>query len=293
MIPAPPPALVAEAPSPAPAALLLEAFAAARRSARAAADPASVLAGRGPVADKLAAIDALHARIPNVALRRRVAALNAIADAAASAQQPAEVRARALAVLGYAMPQVDDDAARTRGLGVLLGALRAPADRIFALRGLGPASHGLPRSDEAAYQGALLDLLDGPVAGEERAVALVDLYAFVSTRDDLAQRAPALVERLDARLLGPIEADPAAFARDPRGTPASRTIAAATFWVSARQRQSRGDPAPAARAHAVLAALAAVEPDGGARRWLETYRDAAPALAASTTRRGPPGPDAP
>jgi hypothetical protein len=286
-----PPAAVAEAPEIGTHALEAS-FTMARLSALRSADPGSVLAdGGASVDDKLAAIDSLHSRIPFEPRAAQIKALDAIAAAASSTSQPPDVRAKALTFLGYAMPQVTDDAARTRGLKVLLAALTNPIYRIFALRGFGPACHELPKADEGAYQGALLDLLDGPVAGEERATAFVALYSFASTRDDLAKRDPALVAQLDERLLAPIEADPAGFADDPRSSPAAREMAAAVIWVSARHRQTLGNPAPAARAHAVLVKLAAVETDATARGWIQSYRDAPPprpdALTESTTRRAP------
>ncbi|MFI5360747.1 MAG: hypothetical protein ACHQ49_02155 [Elusimicrobiota bacterium] len=293
----PPAAIVAAAPAASP--LNLEsAFAAARAAARASADPASPLSGGASVAEKLAAIDSLQSRLPFEPRPARVAALDAIARAASGDGQPPEVRAKALSVLGYAMPLVDDDAARSRSLAVLLAAFKSPAYRIFALRGFGPACHGLPRTGEPAAQDALLDLLDGPVSGEERETALVALFAFVSTRADLAERAPALVESLDARLLAAIETDPARFVADPRFTPGARAMAIATIWSSARHREARGAAAPAARVRSALDRLAAVETDPTVLGWIRTYRDAAPArpspdLRDSTTRRSPAGPDEP
>jgi hypothetical protein len=298
MIAQAPPAAVAAAPAAIMPSTLEAAFAAARASARTVSDPASVLASAAPSADKLAAIDALHSRIPNEPLSAKIAALDALTAAAAGAGQPPEVRAKALTFLGYAMPQVENDAARTRALTVLLPALKMPAYRIFALRGLGPACHGLPKADEASYQGALLDLLDGSISGEERETALVALYSFVSTRDDLAKRDPALVASLDARLLGPVDADPARFVGDARFTPGARAMAVATVWSSARHRQALGQAAPAVRVHALLVRLAAVETDATVLGWIRTYRDAAPARPAaalrdSTTKRAPAGPDEP
>lgn len=270
----------------------------ARASARRLSDPASTLASGAPAADKLDAVDALSSRIPGEPLAAKIAALDALAGAAAGASQPPEVRAKALAFLGYAMPQVADDAAKGRALAVLLAAVNTPAYRIFALRGLGPAGHGLPKADEPALQGALLDLLDGPVAGEERETALVALFSFVSTRDDLAQRAPALVAALDARLLEPIAAEPARFVADPRFTPGARALAIATVWTSARHRQALGQSAPAARVRDLLVRLSYVETDATVLGWIRTYRDAAPArraapLRESTTKRAPAGPDEP
>ena len=297
MIALAPPAVVAAAPASAPASLE-SAFLALRFSERAISDPASVLASDASAADKLAAIDALHSRIPSAPLAFKIAALDALAAGAGGPGQPAEVRAKALTFLGYAMPQVEDDAARGRALAVLLAAINSPAYRIFALRGLGPACHGLPKADETSFQTGLLDLLDGSIAGEERETALVSLYSFVSTRDDLAKRAPALVASLDARLLGPLDADPARFAGDARYTPGARALAIATVWSSARHRQSLGQSAPAERVHLLLIRLAAVETDATVLGWIQIYRDAAPARPApalrdSTTRRAPAGPDEP
>jgi hypothetical protein len=297
MIAQAPPAAVSRIEASAPA-LLETAFLAARVSARRVADPASVLESDAPAADKLAAIDALHSRIPGEPLAARIAALDGLAAAAGVGVQPPEVRAKALTFLGYAMPQVEDDAARGRALTVLLAALKNPLYRIFALRGLGPACHGLRKADEGGYQGALLDLLDGPIAGEERETALVSLYSFVSTRDNLAKTEPALVAALDARVLERLEADPARFVSDPRFTPGSRSMEIATVWMSARHRQALGQTAPAARVRALLVRLAAVETDETVLGWIRTYRDAAPvrpapALRAKTTRRAPAGPDEP
>ena len=294
MIAQAPPEAVAAAPASAPA-LLEAAFLEARVSARRVSDPASVLASDAPASDKLAAIDALHSRIPTEPLGSKISALDALTAAAGGTNQPPEVRAKALTFVGYAMPQVEDDGARGRALVVLLAALKMPAYRIFALRGFGPACHGLRKADEGLYQGGLLDLLDGPVAGEERETALVALFSFVSTREDLSKREPALVAALDARLLGPIEADPARFASDPRFTPGARAMAIATVWMSARHRQALGQTAVAARVHVLLVRLASVETDPTVLGWIATYRDAAPArpLRASTTKRAPAGPDEP
>ncbi|MBI3566480.1 MAG: hypothetical protein HY079_14900, partial [Elusimicrobia bacterium] len=202
MLPAPPPAAVAPAAATAPASLeaaFVMARASAARAAAPARTPLQVLAGDATVEEKLTAIDRIQSRIPKDPRPRQAAALDALARAAASADQPPEVRAKALTTLGYAMFPADDDAARGRALPVLLAALRDPAYRLFALRGLGSASHGLPPGGEAAFQGALLDLLDGPAAGEERQTALTALYAFVARREDLPSREPALVAQLDAR----------------------------------------------------------------------------------------------
>src|SRR5260221_9851556 len=116
-----------------------------------------------------------------------------------NASKPAAVRSRAMAQLGYALPRVEDESARASAFPVLFAALKEPAYRLFALRGLASASHGLPEALEADYQAALLKVLDGPSAGEERQTALVALFAFVSHREDLAQRKPELVAELDRR----------------------------------------------------------------------------------------------
>lgn len=296
MLAALPPAIVVPAPESAPS---LEAgFVLARFAARTAAKPAETLSGSGGVDGKLSAIDAIHARIPTEHKPQQIAALDELIAAASSKTQPFEVRAKALTYLGYAMPQVPDDAARSRALTVLLAALSEPAYRVHALRGLGPACHGLPKADEARYQAALLDLLDGPLGGTERQTALVDLFSFTSTRDDLPQRAPALVAQLDARMLAPLEANPAAFAADPRLTPGARELTAAVLWTSARHQSALGNPAALARLNALLDRLLAVERDPEVRGWLKTYRDAAPpepvaGLRDSTTKRDPAGPDAP
>jgi len=281
--PPPPPAAVS---IPASAPLTLEgAFVLARFSARRVSAPETVLGGDAPVDDKLAALDAIQSKIPNAAKAEKSAALDALTAAAASEKQPPEVRAKALAYAGYAMNQVEDDAARSRALTVLLEALKLPPYRIFALRGLGPAAHGTPKADEARYQTALLDLLDGGAAGEERETALVALFSFVATRDDLAKRSPALVAELDSRLLGFIEADPARFVEDPRFTPGARAMAAAIVWASARHREALGQTAAGARVHALLVRLCALETDATALGWLQTYRDAAPAKPARSARR--------
>lgn len=272
-------------------------FAQVFATTRAAADPAAVLSDRSaPLEARLAAIDALQSRIPTAAPARQKASVAALLAAAADAAQPPEVRAKALTQLGYALPRVDDETARATAFSALFAALDDPAYRLFVLRGLGSASHGLPEALEAACQAALLKVLAGPSAGEERQTALVALYAFVSAHEDLAKRKPGLAAELDASLLSPLEADPGAFVRDPRGTPDSRELQAAVIWASARLRQAAGDDAPATRVKAALDRLASAETDPGARAWFVYYRDAAPparALRDKTTKRAPTGSDAP
>lgn len=205
-----PPAVAAPAPADAPVTLeaaFVFARAAAVRAKAPASSPSAVLkSAAASVEEKLAAVDALQSKIPRAPRAQQAAALDALALAASSGGgQPPEVRAKALAVLGYALPPADDDAARLRALPVLLAALGEPAYRLYALRGLGPACHGLPKAGEAALLSALLDLLDGPLAGEERQTALTDLYSFVGPRQDLPARAPALADAVDARVRAPLE----------------------------------------------------------------------------------------
>lgn len=287
----PPPAAVAPAAAPS----LEAAFLLMRAAVRPSADPLSVLSGNGPVEPKLAAIDALQSRLQGLPRTRQAAALDALAAAAASAAQPSAVRAKALAALGYSMPQVADAAARSRALTVLLSALRAPEYRLTALRGLGPAGHELSPADEARWMAALLDLLGGPVSGEERQTALLDLNSFILSREDMPRSSPALAAAVDARLLAALEADPAGFVADPRNLPGSRELAIAAVWTLARERQALGDPSVAARVDALLDRLAALERDPMVLGWIRTYRDAAPPppFRASTTKRAPDGPDAP
>lgn len=301
MVPALPPAAYAASAETAPAtieAAFVLARAVSRRAASVGGNPLQVLAGKGTADEKLAAIDAIQSKIPNDKKPQQAAALDALTAAAGSTAQPAAVRAKALTVLGYSMFPADDDAARLRALPVLLAALRDPAYRIFALRGLGPACHGLPKAGEGAMQGALLDLLDGPLGGEERQTALTALYAFVSTREDLFKRDPALVAQLDLRLLTVMERSPAGFCLDPRYSPGARALAIATVWASARHLYALGHPDALSRVNRLLDALAAFETDPTTLAWIRSYRTAAPpaaftALRERTTSRRPAGPDEP
>jgi hypothetical protein len=280
---------------PAPEAATLEAsFVRAAAAARGAADPASVLRDDGAsVAQQLDALDALQDRIPGQKPGPQAASLDALAAAAQDARLAPAVRAKALTLLGCAVPPVENEAARGRAVRVLLSALGDPAYRLFVLRGLGPASHGLPKALEPDFEEALLDLLDGPISGEERETALVALNGFISGGDDFAKRAPALLATLNRRVLEPLWDDPAAFARDPRGTPDSRELTAAILWIGTRHQQAAGDAAPAALFKTLMTRLIAVEPDAGARAWYASYRDAPPpkpdGLSARTTKRAPDG----
>ena len=187
------------------------------------------------------------------------------------------MRASALTHLGYSVPMADDVKARTKGVETLLTALQSPSYRIYALRGLGPASHGLPETHEALFLSALLDLLDTPIAGEERGTAMVALYAFVSVRDDLPKRKPALLAQLDEKLQAPIETSPEAFVLDPRGSEASREMTAAVLWSAARHRERHGDKVSVARTRLLFDRLAVVETSPKVRAWLDLYRGAGPA----------------
>ena len=254
------------------------AFLLARAAARGAADPRTVLAADGAtLEEKLAAIDAIHSRLPIQNPAGRRAAIDALAAAAVDANQPPEVRAKALTHLGYSLPLADDDRTRVKGVETLLAALQSPTYRIYGLRGLGPASYGLPATHEAVYLAAILDLLDTPVAGEERATAMVALFSFVSFRDDLPKRKPALLAQLDARLLAPIESAPQAFVLDPRGSDASRQMAVAVLWSAARQRERHGDHAAVARTRTLFAQLSRLETSPSVRAWINLYRGANPA----------------
>jgi hypothetical protein len=285
---------VAAVPAPGPSSLE-GAFILARTAARSAADPVSVLRdASSTLQERLDALDALQDRIPGERGSAQDASLLALAAVSRAEAQPTAVRAKARALLGYAVPSVKSASARADALRALFEALVDPALRLSALRGLGPASHGLPPELEPQFETALLGFLDGPAAAEERETALVALVGFVSGGADMPVRSPQLLTVLDSRLLAPIEKDPAGFVRDPRSTPATRELEIAAAWIGARHRAAAGDPAPAARVKSLLVRLIPLEPDAGARAWYASYRDAAPPapFSARTTSRAP-GPDAP
>lgn len=268
---------------PAPAALVAPAphrqaptlegfFAVARAAARRAADPRAVLASdSATLVEKLAAIDAIHARLPAQSQAARRAAIGTLA-AATGPRQPPEVRAKALTHLGYAVPLIEDERTRAAAVETLLSAAHNPLYRLYALRGLGPASHGLPESHEEVFQQSLLDLLDGPVVDADRATLLVALYAFISSRDDLPLRKPALLDQLDARLLATLEASPEDFVADPRGSEHSRQMTAAVLWSAARHRKLHGDSPALTRLKDLFDRWLAVETSPSVRGWLERYR---------------------
>ncbi|MBI2385600.1 MAG: hypothetical protein HYV14_06265 [Elusimicrobia bacterium] len=263
------------APAPAlPPVSLEAAFVEARAAVRPAEDPISVLARAASPAEKLAALEELHGSLPTAPQARRTKGLEAIRAAAVSPAEAPAVRAKALLYLGYAVPVVGDAGARAAAVRALLDSTRLPGYRLFALRGLAPATHDLPPAVEAPVQETLLDLLAGPLADEERITALVALDAFVRSREDLPRRRPDLVAALDARALVPMEADPAAFAAN--GPPAARSLWIAVVWHSARNRAANGESAALARVAVLFAALAAHETDASVKAQIAAFL-AAPA----------------
>lgn len=262
------------APAPSlPPVSIESAFVAARVAAVRAEDPLSVLARKAPPAAKLAAIGALHGSIPTMPQARRSVALDALRVVAASPAEAAAVRGSALSALGYAIPVVGDAAARERAARTLIAALGTP-DRVYALRGMGPAAHDLPEALEADFQGALLAALAGPLTVEERVTALLALDSFTRAREDLPRRKPALCLALEAALLAPVEAAPAAFAA--ARTPEERSMLLAVVWHDARVRASAGDPSVLSRVNALFALLTPLETDPDLRAELGAYL-AAPA----------------
>ena len=189
------------APAPAlPPVSLESAYVEIRAAARPAEDPISVLSRAASPAEKLAALETLHASLPLAPQARRAKALATLSLVAGSAAETPAVRARALMYLGYAVPVVGDEAARLAAVRVLLGATLTPAYRVYALRGLGPATHDLPAAVEPEVQAALLNLLGSTLTNEERITALATLDAFVRTREDLSRRRPDLVAALESEM---------------------------------------------------------------------------------------------
>ena len=266
------------APAPAlPPVTLESAFVEVRAAARPAEDPISILARAASPAEKLAALEALHGSLPLAPQARRAKALEAIRAAAVSPAEAPAVRAQALLYLGYAVPVVGDANARAAAVASLLDSTRLPAYRVFALRGLAPATHDLPAASEEPVQTVLLDLLAATLTDEERVTALVALDAFVRSREDLPRRRPDLVAALDARALVPMEADPAAFAAS--GPPAARSLRIAVVWHSARNRAANGESAALGRVAALLTALAGLETDASVKAQIAAFLAApAPAL---------------
>lgn len=263
------------APAPAlPPPALESAYALVRAAAKPAEDPIAVLARAASPAEKLAALESLHSSLPFAPQNRRtkgLAALRAVAESAADA--PA-VRAKALMYLGYAVPVVGDEHARAAAVRTLLSATASPAYRVYALRGLAPATHDLPAALEGETQAVLLDLLVLPLGAEEKIVALVALDAFTRSRDDLPRRRPDLVNALEAAVLAPIEADPAGFAA--KGSPSARGLELAIVWHSARNRAANGESTALVRINALLTTLAALETDPAVKLQIAAFLAAPP-----------------
>ncbi len=266
------------APAPAlPPASLETAYVETLAAIKPAKDPISILAsGASTSAEKLSALETLHSSLPLAPQARRTKGLEALRAVAGSASESPAVRARALTYLGYAVPVVGDENARAAAVRTLLESTASPAYRVFALRGLGPATHDLPASVEAQFQTTILDLLARSLSDEERLTALVALDAFVRTHDDLAQRAPALVAALDKAMLAPIESNPAAFAVS--GSASARALILAVVWHSARNRAAIKDAPALARVNVLLTTLAAVETDPAVKAEIAAFLAAAPPL---------------
>lgn len=263
------------APAPAlPPPTLESAYALVRAAAKPAEDPISVLTRAASPAEKLAALESLHSSLPFAPQNRRtkgLAALRAVAESAADA--PA-VRAKALMYLGYAVPVVGDEQARAAAVRTLLSAADSPAYRVYALRGLAPATHDLPAALEGETQAVLLDLLARPLAEEEKIITLVALDAFTRSRDDLPRRRPDLVNALETAVLVPIEADPAGFAA--KGSPSARGLELAVVWHSARNRAANGEAAALVRINALLALLVPLETDAAVKAQITAFLAAPP-----------------
>lgn len=263
------------APAPATAPVTLEtAFVEARaRAAKPVEDPISVLSRAAAPAEKLAALEALHSSLPLAPQARRTKGLDAIRAVAVSPSEAPAVRAKALMYLGYAVPVVGDENARAAAIRALLAAARG-GYRVYALRGLAPATHDLPAPVEDEFQTTVLDLLNGTLNEEERVTALLALDAFVRTRDDLPRRRPDLVAALESRVLAPVEAAPAAFAAS--GTGNARGLTLAVIWHAARNRAANGDAAALARADSLLRALAPLETDPAVKAEIASFLSAPP-----------------
>lgn len=263
------------APAPAlPPATLESAYVELRAAAKPAEDPISVLGRSAAPAEKLAALESLHSSLPTAPQSRRAKGLEAIRAVAVSPSEAPAVRAKALLYLGYAVPVVGDEGVRAAAVSALLESTRLPGYRVFALRGLAPATHDLPASLEGSVQTTLLDLLASNLNTEERVTALVALDAFVRARQDLPRRRPDLVAVLEARVLAPIEADPAGFCAN--GLPAGRALALAVVWHSARNRASTGDLSGLRRVASLLTTLAPLETDASVKAQIAAFL-AAPA----------------
>ena len=258
------------APAPAlPPVTLEAAFVAAQAAApKPAEDPISILARASTPAEKMAAIDSLHRALPGVPQARRTASLEAMRRAAESAVESPAVRAKALTALGYSVPLVGDAAAREAAVRTMLAALSGPY-RVYALRGLAPATHDLPEPVESDFQTGLLAVLSGNPSEEERLTALLGLDAFVREREDLPRRRADLVASLDGAVLAPMAADPAAYAA--RGTANARLLEIAVVWHSARNRFSAGDPAALIAVEDLLAKISVSESDPAVKAEIASF----------------------
>ena len=264
--------MFASAPSLPPVSLE-SAFARSLAAVKPAEDPISILARAAPASEKLAALEALHSSLPLAPQARRTKGLEALRLVALSSAEAPAVRSKALMYLGYAVPVVGDENARAAAVGALLASTAGPY-RVFALRGLGPATHDLPASVEGAFQATILDLLALALPDEERITALVALDAFTRSRGDMPKRRPDLAAALDAALLAPAEAAPSAFAS--AGSPGARALALAVIWHAARNRASNGEPAALPRVNALLTALSTLETDSAVKAEIAAFLAAAP-----------------
>ncbi len=263
------------APAPAlPPVSLESAYIQVRAAVKPAEDPISILNRDATPAEKLAALEALHASLPFAPQARRTKGLDAMRGVAVSPAEAPAVRAKALMYMGYAVPVVGDEGARDAAVRALLDSTRGPAYRVFALRGLAPATHDLPSAVEELFQTTLLDLLIQTLSTEERITALVALDAFVRAREDLPKRRPDLIAALQAVLLVPIEADPAAFAAS--GPPSARSLTLAVVWHSARNRAMNGEAAALVRVNALLTTLEVLETDAAVRAQIAAFLAAPP-----------------
>jgi len=263
------------APAPAlPPVSLESAYIEVRAAVRRAEDPIAVLGRAAAPAEKLAALEALHSGLPVWPQARRAKGLEAMRAVAVSSAEAPAVRAKALMYLGYAVPVVGDEGARHAAVGALLEATRLPAYRVYALRGLAPATHDLPAAIEERCQTTVLDLLGAALTVEERITALVALDAFVRARQDMPKRRPDLVAALETGMLVPIEADPAAFAAG--GEPSARALAIAVVWHSARNRAANGEAAALERINALLTKLLALETDSTVKAQIAAFLAAPP-----------------
>ena len=258
------------APSPAlPPVTLESAFVEIRAALSQAEDPISILGRPAAAASKLAALEALHSSIPLMPQARRALGLEAIRLVAVAPAEASAVRAKALMYLGYAVPVVGDVKARGAAVRSLLDMTAVPAYRVFALRGLSPATHDLPEPAEGLFQMTILDLLALNLSNEERVTALVALDAFIRSRDDLPRRRPDLAAAFETSVLVPIEAGPAAFAGSL--SPSARGLTLAVVWHSARGRGANGQLAAIERVNALLAKLAPLEADAGVKAQIAAY----------------------